>query len=81
MSVYNQEIFFSQKGHGIYRSIKFSLHKQFCWWPSEILNLKSSNTVRPRYQAIPISANFVIKLFSIVSQNTHRVLFFDILTH
>jgi hypothetical protein len=38
-------------------------------------------TVRPRYQAIPISANFVSKLFSIVPKNTHRVLFFGISTH
>ena len=28
-------------------------------------------TVRPRYQAIPISANFDRKLFSIVSKYTH----------
>ena len=36
------------------------------------------NTVRPHYQAIPISANFITKLFSIVPRNTHSVLFFSI---
>ena len=39
---------------------------------------KVSDTVRTRYQAIPISAHFVSKLFSIVPKNTHWVLFFGI---
>ena len=53
---------------------------------SELLlyNLRLKTKVKyskVHYKAIPISANFFSKLFSIVPKNTHWVLFFDILTH
>ena len=53
---------------------------------SELLlyNLRLKTKVKyskVHYKAIPISANFFSKLFSIVPKNTDWVLFFDILTH
>ena len=38
-------------------------------------------TVRPQYLAVPVSVNFVRKLFLIVPKNALWVLFFVILTH